>query len=319
MLNSPLSSVVSSPVRPVRSDGPTPQAVAEPHQDRWTPSGGRPEPVRYTGGETQPEDTDLDAPVTLDPIDTSQLSGCQRGACSLLSQVTVATLRRFILAAELPCCDHVSKETVEGFEPFAASKGLDLSPDGVARFQAAHGLASDGVVNKPTADLMVAELLNPSAFPATDRKINAAGLELVKSFESYWKPLNDGTDRVTAYLDAVRVPTIGWGHTAGVKLGQIATREQATDFLNADLSQSEAAVASLVKVPISDNQFSALTSFAFNVGSDALKNSTLLKLLNKKNYSGAADQLLKWDHAGGKKLAGLTRRRKAERKLFLTK
>ena len=76
-------------------------------------------------------------------------------------------------------------------------------------------------------------------------------------------------------------------------------------------------VASLVKVTISDNQFAALVSFAFNVGSTALKNSSLLKKLNAKDYAGAANEFAKWNKGGGKVLAGLTRRREAERQLFL--
>jgi lysozyme len=101
-------------------------------------------------------------------------------------------------------------------------------------------------------------------------------------------------------------------------MGQIITVQKAEEFLLEDLKVAESAVTELVKIPINDHQFSALVSFAFNVGTGALSRSTLLKELNRKKEKQAADQFLRWVRAGGRKLPGLVRRRQAERKLFLS-
>lgn len=147
--------------------------------------------------------------------------------------------------------------------------------------------------------------------PATPKgkpQINAKGLRLLKSFEGL---------RLVAYQDSVGVWTIGYGTTSGVRPGMRITEAQAEEFLKRDLDRFEDAVASLVQVPLTDDQFSALVSFVYNVGETAFANSTLLKLLNRRDYRGAADQLLRWNRAGSQELAGLTRRRRAERALFL--
>lgn len=140
------------------------------------------------------------------------------------------------------------------------------------------------------------------------QQINQAGLELIKSFEGY---------REDAYLCPAGVWTIGWGTTKNVRQGQTTNPEEAENFLRRDLKIFEAQVAELVKVALTSNQFSALVSFAYNCGAGALKSSTLLKKLNQEDYLGAAEEFLKWNKAGGKMLAGLTRRRVAERSLFL--
>ncbi|MCU0523268.1 MAG: lysozyme [Elainella sp. Prado103] len=97
----------------------------------------------------------------------------------------------------------------------------------------------------------------------------------------------------------------------------VITESEAEELMKRDLRRFEQAVSDLVKVPLNSDQFSALVSFAYNVGEGALASSTLLRLLNQRDYQGAADQLLRWDKAGSQALAGLTRRRKAERALFL--
>ncbi|XQQ05069.1 MAG: lysozyme [Leptolyngbya sp. IPPAS B-1204] len=148
----------------------------------------------------------------------------------------------------------------------------------------------------------------PTPTPPGQRNINAKGLRLLKSFEGL---------RLQAYQDSVGVWTIGYGTTSGVRPGMVITEAQAEALLRRDLDRFERAVSDLVKVPLSDDQFSALVSFTYNVGEGALASSTLLRLLNQRNYQGAADQLLRWDKAGGSTLPGLTRRRKAERALFL--
>ena len=142
-----------------------------------------------------------------------------------------------------------------------------------------------------------------------NRQINAAGLRLLKTFEGL---------ELHAYLDPVGVWTIGYGTTTGVYAGQRITEAQAELLLQRDLQRFEAAVEQVVKRPITDNQFSALVSFTYNVGSGALGDSTLLRLLNQGNIQGAANQFLVWVYAGGMVLPGLARRRRAERLLFLT-
>lgn len=110
--------------------------------------------------------------------------------------------------------------------------------------------------------------------------------------------------------------TIGYGHTAGVKQGDAITPEQAEQFLLDDLKASIDAIHHLVKVPLSDDEESALVDFVFNVGQGNLEHSTLLRLLNAGDHAGAADQFAAWNKASGKVLAGLVRRRAAEAALF---
>ena len=112
--------------------------------------------------------------------------------------------------------------------------------------------------------------------------------------------------------------TIGVGHTGGVKLGDVITQEQADEYLVSDVSHAANAVNQMVDENMTQGQFDALCSFAFNLGIGNLKNSTLLKKLNSGDIQGAADQFLVWNKAAGKVMAGLTRRREAERTLFLT-
>ena len=146
------------------------------------------------------------------------------------------------------------------------------------------------------------------------RSINQAGLNLIESFEGC---------KLQPYLDVAGVPTIGIG-TTKYPNGHVVTMQdppctkaEAYSYLKSHLDGDCVAVSGMVKVNINDNQFAALVSFAYNVGRSALASSTLLKKLNSGDMPGAADQLLKWDHAGGKVVLGLTRRRQAERALFL--
>lgn len=149
---------------------------------------------------------------------------------------------------------------------------------------------------------------SPAPTPTSGRQINDKGLRLIKSFEGL---------RLKAYQDSVGVWTIGYGTTSSVQPGMVITQAQAEEFLRRDLRRFEQAVNDLVKVPLTTDQFAALVSFTYNVGEGALESSTLLRLLNQKDYQGAADQFLRWDKAGGQSLPGLTRRRRAERALFL--
>ena len=152
--------------------------------------------------------------------------------------------------------------------------------------------------------------LAPPSPPAGKNNINAKGLRLLKSFEGL---------RLGAYVDPVGVLTIGYGTTSGVFPGMQITESEAEAFLKRDLHRFESAVADLVQVSLNSDQFSALVSFAYNVGENALANSTLLGLLNQGDFQGAADQFLRWNRGDSGELPGLTRRRNAERSLFLGK
>lgn len=134
--------------------------------------------------------------------------------------------------------------------------------------------------------------------------------ELIK----YWEEL-----RLEAYLPTPNdVWTIGWGHTKGVKKGDTITVEEAKDFLREDIAWAEAAVNDLVKVKLNQNQFDALVSFVFNVGTTNFKKSTLLKKLNAGDYNGAAEQFPRWNKQKGKVLNGLVKRRADEMQYFLS-
>ncbi len=122
------------------------------------------------------------------------------------------------------------------------------------------------------------------------------------------------------YLDAVGIPTIGWGHVilpGEVFIEPIDKDTTGTDLLVNDVKKAERAVARLIKVPISINQFSALTSFVFNCGGGVLQNSTLRSKLNRQEYRDAAEEFNRFIYAKGKKLNGLIKRRRDECNLFL--
>lgn len=145
-------------------------------------------------------------------------------------------------------------------------------------------------------------------------KINKAGLDMIKKWEGCI---------LTAYLDIVGVPTIGYGCTKGVtkedvKNKRTLTLQEAEDLLMKELAEFERGVPACVSVSLNENEFSALVSFAYNLGLGALQRSTLLKLLNAGDRAKAADEFIKWNKAGGKEVKGLTNRRLDERKLFLT-
>lgn len=146
---------------------------------------------------------------------------------------------------------------------------------------------------------------------------NQAGLDLIMKAEKYepcW------------YLCPSGIWTIGYGTTEnsipGVNRSAIRhpiSREQAFDWLYYSLATTyEPVIESRVRVPLTENMFSALSSFVYNIGSNAFTRSTLLQKLNQKDYDGAADQFRKWVYAGGRVLRGLVHRRDAERSLFLS-
>lgn len=140
--------------------------------------------------------------------------------------------------------------------------------------------------------------------------ISEKAVDFIKSFEGL---------ELKAYKDSVGVLTIGYGSTGPhVTVGMTITESQAETLLKKDLSRFEKGVDDMVKVPLNQNQFDALVSFSFNLGLGNLKSSTLLRKLNSLDYAGAANEIPRWDKAGGKILKGLTRRRLAEKELFLS-
>lgn len=141
------------------------------------------------------------------------------------------------------------------------------------------------------------------------RKINKNGLDIIKYYEGL---------ELKAYKDPVGILTIGYGHTGDdVFEGQTITSTQAELLLQHDLERFEKGVDAIIEKQVNDNQFSAVVSFAYNVGLTNLSTSTLLKCINKGWFDKAALEFERWNHAGGKVLNGLTARRKAERDLFL--
>lgn len=146
------------------------------------------------------------------------------------------------------------------------------------------------------------------------REIPKACIELIKEFEGFVP---------TWYKCSAGRWTIGYGTTGKPTPDQIAnekiTKKKATEYLIDHVEKRAAAPIELrVKVDLTDNQFGALISLVYNIGSGNFSQSTLLKLLNKKDYEGAADQFQWWRKGGGQILPGLVRRREAEKELFLS-
>ena len=147
--------------------------------------------------------------------------------------------------------------------------------------------------------------------------VSAAGLDLSSGFEGW---------SATLYNDVADNATIGYGHLvhsgpvnaadrAG-PYGKGITTQQGLALLKSDVESKAQAVRSCVTVPLTQGQFDALVSFAYNVGAGALQDSTLLRKLNAGDYAGAANEFANWTKAGGKVLAGLQRRRAAEAAMF---
>lgn len=146
---------------------------------------------------------------------------------------------------------------------------------------------------------------------SSSRKINKAGLDLIKSFEGL---------RLVSYADpgtGGKPYTVGYGHTgpeinrAGIKIDMF----EADKYLAADLSKFEQSVSNLITVPLTDNEFAALVSFAYNCGPANLSRSSVRLLINHNKKEAGFKCLKQWNRANGKVMAGLTRRRLAEVKL----
>ena len=142
-------------------------------------------------------------------------------------------------------------------------------------------------------------------------KVSDRGIKLIQEFEGC---------SLVPYQDIVGKWTIGYGHLIRPTddFDAPLTLSQATALLCDDLSKFEAWVLGYVTVDINQNQFDALVSFTYNLGPGALQKSSLLRKLNAGDYAGAAEEFPKWCKAGGKEIAGLLRRRNAEKDLFLT-
>ena len=141
-------------------------------------------------------------------------------------------------------------------------------------------------------------------------KISERGINLIQSFEGFYPK---------EYACPSGYPTIGFGTV--IKHGAYpegVTKEQATGMMMAEINRIERSVNRLIAVEINQNQFDALCSFCYNLGSGALQASTLRSLINRGDFIAAAEEFPKWCHAGGRKLAGLVRRRWAEREMFLS-
>lgn len=139
-------------------------------------------------------------------------------------------------------------------------------------------------------------------------KLSPAGVALIQSFEKC---------RLHAYLPTPNdVPTIGWGSTEDVRMGDVWTQEQADERFMRDIEWAEDCVNKAVTAQLRQNEFDACVSLCFNIGCAAFGKSTLARMLNAGDYDGAAAQFARWDKQKGQVLAGLTRRRAAEAALF---
>ena len=145
------------------------------------------------------------------------------------------------------------------------------------------------------------------------RHITQNGIELIKRFEGFEPEI---------YIDAAGYPTIGYGHLllpGEEEMFKNGISEAAGEaLLIKDVLRTEQAVLRLINVSLNDGQFDALVSFTFNLGSGALQRSTLRRVVNREEHEEVPYQLMRWVWAGGRKLQGLVRRRKAEAVLYLS-
>jgi lysozyme len=176
-------------------------------------------------------------------------------------------------------------------------------------------------------------------------KINDNGMLLIKSFEgcrlkSYPDPASPLATELRRPINARRPGwenlsgdpwTVGWGST-GIDTFAVGpdgkflpigpntswTQEQADKRKADDLQSFCISVSKMLKVEVNDNQFAALVSFAYNVGVGNLRTSSLLRLVNQRDFSAAANEFMRWTKAQKKELPGLVKRREVERRLFLT-
>jgi GH24 family phage-related lysozyme (muramidase) len=148
-----------------------------------------------------------------------------------------------------------------------------------------------------------------------DKVINKEGIELIESFEGFSSE---------PYKDVAGIWTIGVGSIYGLNGKRVKadhrhiSKQEALQLMKRDLKRTEVRISQLVNVPVTQNQFAALCSFVYNVGSGAFQRSTARMKLNRSDYEGCANEFLRWKYAGKRSIPGLLRRRKAERELFLS-
>ena len=197
------------------------------------------------------------------------------------------------------------------------------------------GVPVDGIFGPQTASALVKKLgLSGVTTPENGQsgvsrpsggKVNESGIELIKHFESCLEP--DGKGNFMAYPDlgyGWDVATVGWGSTyypdgSKVKKGDVLDQGDCDDLFEWELGMKSEELSRLLgDTPTNEDQFSALSSFSYNAGTGALSSSTLLKRHREGNYQAAGDEFLKWVYSNGTKLAGLERRRRSERALYLS-
>ena len=140
--------------------------------------------------------------------------------------------------------------------------------------------------------------------------VSAVAVAAICGFEGY---------REYAYKDVAGVPTIGYGTTKGVRMGDKTTRQEAKAFLVRDASGMAKQMQTLIKVPLYQHEWDSLVSIVYNIGIGNFKKSTLLKKLNAGKYTEACNEFSKWVYAGGRKIKGLVKRREKERLMCLGK
>jgi lysozyme len=178
-----------------------------------------------------------------------------------------------------------------------------------AIFAAVRSAARPGLFDDPGNVLALDNLLDALGVPreSEQRRINKAGLDLIKSFEGL---------ELKAYLCPAKVWTIGYGSTGPhVKPGMVITEAEAERLLREDLERFEACVAKAAP-GASDNEFAAMVSLAFNIGEDGFRKSTVLRKHLAGDHLGAASAFAMWVKGGGRTLPGLVRRRAAEAQLY---
>jgi lysozyme len=183
----------------------------------------------------------------------------------------------------------------------------------IKRFQRLEGLPATGVVDDKT----YAVLLKIQPPPTPRLTISAEGVRFIEGFEGY---------RRCAYLDTIASPhvwTVGFGHTSaagGLRVGSgtcLKDRQAAEFLLRGDLDRFAKGMTARIKSPTSLGQYNAQVSFSYNVGLGGWGGSTLLRLHNQQQYAAAAGQFGRWDHAGGRRVLGLTRRRAGECAMYV--
>lgn len=142
---------------------------------------------------------------------------------------------------------------------------------------------------------------------AKGKKVSARGIDAIKRFEGF---------RAEPYRDSVGVLTVGYGTTTNVQ-GRVSL-SQAHDMMMGDINKIEDAISTHVSKPLLQHELDAMASLAYNIGTGALARSSLVAKFNAGDKYGAADEFLRWKFASGKPLEGLEKRRRAERRIFLS-